>query len=174
MIFQCSLTQVGFDFRLGNHCSEKGFCNLVQSWEEALIPISATTMGGSRVQVNKAHKTRFASKSSRNLHKTAGKGLLFYKFASLYAARVCLNWRLAFWLGCLERIGKSEHNVGKGARAARIQRSKMVCVFVFMSLMICICFIVTDWKVYRYASKKELLFWKKKESSVGREVRLEL
>lgn len=55
-------------------------------------------MGGSRVQVNKAHKTRFASKSSRNLHKTAGK----------------------------DRIAKSEHNVGKGARAARIQRSKMI------------------------------------------------
>lgn len=54
--------------------------------------------GGSRNQVNKAHKTRFSSKSSRNLHKTSDKG----------------------------RIGKSEHNVAKGARAARIQRNKMV------------------------------------------------
>ncbi|PRQ16479.1 putative ribosome biogenesis protein BMS1/TSR1 [Rosa chinensis] len=55
-------------------------------------------MGGSRNQVNKAHKTRFSSKSSRNLHKTSDKS----------------------------RIGKSEHNVAKGARAARIQRNKMV------------------------------------------------
>ncbi|WVZ19055.1 hypothetical protein V8G54_006377 [Vigna mungo] len=57
-------------------------------------------MGGSRVQVNKAHKSRFSSKSSRNLHKTSVKD------------------RLA--------ISKAERNVGKGARAARIQRSKMI------------------------------------------------
>ncbi|KAK7352183.1 hypothetical protein VNO80_17601 [Phaseolus coccineus] len=57
-------------------------------------------MGGSRVQVNKAHKSRFSSKSSRNLHKTSVKD------------------RLA--------IAKAERNVGKGARAARIQRSKML------------------------------------------------
>ncbi|PQP93241.1 pre-rRNA-processing protein TSR1 homolog [Prunus yedoensis var. nudiflora] len=55
-------------------------------------------MGGSRAQVNKPHKTRFASKSSRNLHKTSDKS----------------------------RIGKSEHNVSKGARAARVQRNKML------------------------------------------------
>ncbi|CAB4281249.1 unnamed protein product [Prunus armeniaca] len=55
-------------------------------------------MGGSRAQVNKPHKTRFASKSSRNLHKTSDKS----------------------------RIGKSEHNVAKGARAARVQRNKML------------------------------------------------
>ncbi|KAL5557745.1 hypothetical protein UlMin_033956 [Ulmus minor] len=56
-------------------------------------------MGGSRIQVNKPHKTRFASKASRNVHKTAA----------------------------TDKVrGKSERNVGKGARAARIQRSKML------------------------------------------------
>ncbi|KAK6928817.1 AARP2CN [Dillenia turbinata] len=58
-------------------------------------------MGGSRVQVNKAHKTRFASKSSRQVHKT-----------SLQEKK--------------NRVSKSENNVGKGARAARIQRNKML------------------------------------------------
>lgn len=57
-------------------------------------------MAGSRVQVNKPHKTRFSSKSSRNLHKTSVKDK--------------------------GRISKAEHNVGKGARAARVQRNKMV------------------------------------------------
>ncbi|KAK3038850.1 hypothetical protein RJ639_028572 [Escallonia herrerae] len=57
-------------------------------------------MAGSRVQVNKSHKTRFASKSSRNLHKTSLKDK--------------------------SRIAKSDRNVGKGGRAARVQRSKMM------------------------------------------------
>ncbi|KAJ1397557.1 Ribosome biogenesis protein BMS1/TSR1, C-terminal [Sesbania bispinosa] len=57
-------------------------------------------MGGTRVQVNKPHKSRFSSKSSRNLHKTSIKD------------------RIA--------TAKSERNVGKGARAARIQRNKMI------------------------------------------------
>ncbi|KAK4854055.1 hypothetical protein QYF36_018336 [Acer negundo] len=57
-------------------------------------------MGGSRIQVNKSHKTRFASKSSRSIHKTS--------------------------LQDKSRIGKSERNVGKGARAARLQRNKML------------------------------------------------
>ncbi|KAB1203555.1 hypothetical protein CJ030_MR8G015378 [Morella rubra] len=57
-------------------------------------------MGGSRVQVNKAHKTRFSSKSSRNLHKTSVKDK--------------------------SRIAKSERNVAKGARAARLQHNRMV------------------------------------------------
>ncbi|RDX77837.1 Pre-rRNA-processing protein TSR1-like protein [Mucuna pruriens] len=57
-------------------------------------------MGGSRVQVNKPHKSRFSSKSSRNLHKTSVKD------------------RIA--------TAKSERNVAKGARAARIQRNKMI------------------------------------------------
>ncbi|PIA56805.1 hypothetical protein AQUCO_00700868v1 [Aquilegia coerulea] len=51
-------------------------------------------------QANKAHKTRFASKASRQIHKTA---------------RSDKN-----------RITKANNNVGKGAKAARIQRSKMV------------------------------------------------
>ncbi|KAJ0232553.1 hypothetical protein HA466_0290480 [Hirschfeldia incana] len=57
-------------------------------------------MGRSRVQVNKAHKTRFSSKSSRNLHKTSGQDG--------------------------GRIGKPEGNHVKGARAARLQRGKML------------------------------------------------
>lgn len=57
-------------------------------------------MGGSRAQVNKAHKTRFASKSSRNLHKTSLKDK--------------------------HRIAKNDRNLGKGARAARIQRNNML------------------------------------------------
>ncbi|XP_065881608.1 uncharacterized protein [Euphorbia lathyris] len=57
-------------------------------------------MGGSRAQVNKAHKTRFSSKSSRNLHRIAQKDK--------------------------SRIAKSERNASKGARAVRIQRNKML------------------------------------------------
>lgn len=56
-------------------------------------------MGG-RAQVNKPHKTRFASKSSRNVHKTSPKDK--------------------------HQIAHSGRNLGKGARASRIQRSKMV------------------------------------------------
>lgn len=52
-----------------------------------------------RAQVNKPHKTRFSSKSSRNIHKTSLKD---------------------------KHHAHSEHNLGKGARAARIQRNKMV------------------------------------------------
>ncbi|KAF4389095.1 hypothetical protein F8388_026824 [Cannabis sativa] len=55
-------------------------------------------MGGSRNQVNKAHKTRFASKASRHEHKTS--------------------------LKAKSTITK-DHN-GKGARAARMQRNKML------------------------------------------------
>ncbi|XP_057956739.1 uncharacterized protein LOC131150170 isoform X2 [Malania oleifera] len=57
-------------------------------------------MAGSRAQVNKPHKSRFSSKSSRHLHKTSLKDK--------------------------GKIVKSERNVAKGARAARIQRNKMV------------------------------------------------
>ncbi|KAG6511402.1 hypothetical protein ZIOFF_029470 [Zingiber officinale] len=59
-------------------------------------------MGGSRTQANKAHKSRFASKSSRQLHRTSGTDG--------------------------KRIGKpdSHRAAVKGARAARIQRSKMI------------------------------------------------
>ncbi|KAM7256232.1 hypothetical protein ACFE04_011973 [Oxalis oulophora] len=56
-------------------------------------------MGGARNQQNKAHKTRFASKSTRNLHKTS--------------------------LQDKHRISKSK-NVAKGARAARQQRNKNI------------------------------------------------
>ncbi|MFS8020279.1 hypothetical protein Hanom_Chr15g01413721 [Helianthus anomalus] len=48
--------------------------------------------GGSRAQVNKSHKTRFASKSSRNIHKTSVKDK--------------------------SKISKPDRNVMKGARAA--------------------------------------------------------
>ncbi|XVF63546.1 hypothetical protein PTKIN_Ptkin09bG0095500 [Pterospermum kingtungense] len=57
-------------------------------------------MGGSRVQLNKPHKSRFSSKSSRNIHKVSQKDK--------------------------NRIAKSDRNVPKGARAARLQRSKML------------------------------------------------
>ncbi|EOY15233.1 Pre-rRNA-processing protein TSR1 isoform 3 [Theobroma cacao] len=57
-------------------------------------------MGGSRVQVNKPHKSRFSSKSSRSLHKVSQKDK--------------------------NRIAKSDRNATKGARAARLQRSKML------------------------------------------------
>lgn len=57
-------------------------------------------MAGTRQQVNKAHKSRFSTKSSRNVHK------------------VSLQDR--------HKISKSERNVGKGAKAARVQRNKML------------------------------------------------
>ncbi|KAK8648876.1 hypothetical protein V6N13_129618 [Hibiscus sabdariffa] len=57
-------------------------------------------MGGSRSQVNKPHKTRFSSKSSRNIHKIPPKDK--------------------------NRIAKPSRNVVQGARAARLQRSKML------------------------------------------------
>ncbi|KAD5960237.1 hypothetical protein R6Q59_013407 [Mikania micrantha] len=56
--------------------------------------------GGSRAQVNKSHKTRFASKSSRNIHKTSVKDK--------------------------SKISKPDRNLVKGARAARLQRNKMM------------------------------------------------
>ncbi|CAK8569166.1 unnamed protein product [Lathyrus sativus] len=55
---------------------------------------------GATHQVNKPHKSRFSSKSSRNIHKTSVKD------------------RLA--------IVKSSRNVGKGARATRLQKNKMI------------------------------------------------
>ncbi|KAH0455585.1 hypothetical protein IEQ34_015617 [Dendrobium chrysotoxum] len=57
-------------------------------------------MGGSRVQVNKAHKSRFTSKSSRQAHRIP--------------------------LIDNSRIAKSNKNAMKGARAIRIQRTKML------------------------------------------------
>lgn len=56
-------------------------------------------MGGSRSQVNKAHKTRFASKASRNVHKTSLKD---------------------------KHQNTKSDRFGKGARAARIQRNNMI------------------------------------------------
>ncbi|RRT73154.1 hypothetical protein BHE74_00039239 [Ensete ventricosum] len=57
-------------------------------------------MGGARTQVNKAHKSRFASKASRQIHRTSRTDK--------------------------SRIAKpdSHRSAVKGARAARIQRSK--------------------------------------------------
>ncbi|KAH7523416.1 hypothetical protein FEM48_Zijuj06G0008700 [Ziziphus jujuba var. spinosa] len=57
-------------------------------------------MGGSRTQVNKPHKSRFSSKSDRHIHRTSLKEK--------------------------NRIAKSEPNAANGARAARLQRSKML------------------------------------------------
>ncbi|KAI3950802.1 hypothetical protein MKW92_042486 [Papaver armeniacum] len=57
-------------------------------------------MGGARDQVNKAHKTRFSSKTTRQIHKTSNAG---------------------------NRISKpNKKNAAKGAGDARIQRSKML------------------------------------------------
>ncbi|KAJ0969957.1 hypothetical protein J5N97_022834 [Dioscorea zingiberensis] len=57
-------------------------------------------MGGSRSQVNKAHKSRFASKASRHVHRTSASDK--------------------------SRIAKPDHRGSvKGGRAARVQRSKM-------------------------------------------------
>lgn len=85
-------------------------------------------MGGSRNQVNKAHKTRFSSKSSRNLHKTSGSVYSAF-FLFLLCALFDSDWDYDSSVVAVSdkgRIGKSEHNVAKGARAARIQRNKMV------------------------------------------------
>ncbi|KMT17059.1 hypothetical protein BVRB_2g041210 isoform A [Beta vulgaris subsp. vulgaris] len=60
----------------------------------------SAAMGGSRAQVNKAHKTRFASKSSRNIHKTSLKDK--------------------------HQTAKSDCNFVKGARAARISRNNRI------------------------------------------------
>ncbi|KAG8503000.1 hypothetical protein CXB51_000983 [Gossypium anomalum] len=68
--------------------------------QESVYPSVSITMGGSRAQVNKPHKTRFSSKSSRNIHKISHKDK--------------------------NRIAKSNRNVTQGARAARLQRSKML------------------------------------------------
>ncbi|CAI9117069.1 OLC1v1018393C1 [Oldenlandia corymbosa var. corymbosa] len=57
-------------------------------------------MAGSRLQANKQHKSRFASKSSRNAHKVPLKEK--------------------------HKLTKSDGNVGKGARAVRLQRAKML------------------------------------------------
>ncbi|KAL3641088.1 hypothetical protein CASFOL_016056 [Castilleja foliolosa] len=55
-------------------------------------------MAGSKAQFNKAHKTRFASKSSRNVHKISSQDK--------------------------HKISKSDRSVAKGAKAARLQRNK--------------------------------------------------
>lgn len=95
-------------------------------------------MGGSRAQVNKAHKSRFSTKSSRNLHKTSVKGsssitLFFFEFIALFKFIISFNFLcLLIKLFCeldKSRIAKSERNVAKGARAARVQRNKMVTYF---------------------------------------------
>ncbi|KAK4436352.1 Pre-rRNA-processing protein T [Sesamum alatum] len=57
-------------------------------------------MGGSKVQFNKAHKTRFASKSSRNVHKISSKDKI--------------------------KMSKPDRSVAKGAKATRLQRNKMM------------------------------------------------
>ncbi|KAJ8437452.1 hypothetical protein Cgig2_031973 [Carnegiea gigantea] len=88
-------------------------------------------MGG-RAQVNKPHKTRFASKSSRNVHKSSLKGFAIPKRFILAVCTICdlcPNFRvfvLVFDRSDRHQIAHSGRNLGKGARASRIQRSKMV------------------------------------------------
>ncbi|EYU17499.1 hypothetical protein ABFS82_03G081800 [Erythranthe guttata] len=57
-------------------------------------------MGGSRLQQNKSHKTRFASKSSRNVHKISSEDKT--------------------------KGAKPERNFAKGAKASRMQRNEMI------------------------------------------------
>ncbi|CAL9115738.1 unnamed protein product [Musa textilis] len=107
--------------RLGkNRCRRKGFLHwywqrsqlLEVSIDRAARPplgissprlvTSSASMGGARTQVNKAHKSRFASKTSRQIHRTSRTDK--------------------------SRIAKpdSHRAAVKGARAARIQRSKTI------------------------------------------------
>ncbi|KAL7117675.1 hypothetical protein ACP275_03G087600 [Erythranthe tilingii] len=57
-------------------------------------------MGGSRLQQNKSHKTRFASKSSRNVHKISSEDK--------------------------PKGTRPERNFAKGAKASRMQRNEMI------------------------------------------------
>lgn len=92
-------------------------------------------MGGSRAQVNKAHKTRFASKSSRNVHKVSTKGSIFFSKLCYF----CLMYVLIIsWLRLdKRRIVKPDRNLTKGARAARLQRNKMV-IFYYQFNFFCL------------------------------------
>ncbi|RVX16015.1 hypothetical protein CK203_005696 [Vitis vinifera] len=90
-------------------------------------------MGGSRVQVNKAHKTRFSSKSSRQVHKTSlqEKKTMLKKILNLVFSDIMhpfVECFFMFYAGELEksRITKPGSNVAKGAKAARLQRNKMI------------------------------------------------
>ncbi|CAN7105119.1 unnamed protein product [Brassica rapa subsp. narinosa] len=80
-------------------------------------------MGRSGVQVNKAHKTRVSSKSSRNLHKTSLQGNPLNDLISFDLHITKKNIAIESDRG---RIGKPEGNHVKGAKAARLQRAKMV------------------------------------------------
>jgi hypothetical protein len=54
---------------------------------------------------------------------------------------------LSFQLNCLDRLAivKSERNVGKGARASRLQRNKMVFESVSMSLLLlCVLYLLSE------------------------------
>jgi pre-rRNA-processing protein TSR1 len=97
-------------------------------------------MGGGRSQVNKAHKTRFASKASRHAHKigTASPLLRVHPFRCFPRLIISL---FAYALADKVRSGKPEssHRAAvKGARAARIQQSKAVG-FQFNTLHIFFC-----------------------------------
>lgn len=57
-------------------------------------------MGGSRVQVNKAHKTRFSSKSSRQVHKTSLQGgypIANFLFFFSFWAFIFFDWSETLW-----------------------------------------------------------------------------
>lgn len=61
--------------------------------EEKLIAVYSIVekMGGARAQVNKAHKTRFASKSSRNVHKVSSKGSIFFSINCVILLNLCID-----------------------------------------------------------------------------------
>lgn len=90
-------------------------------------------MAGSRSQVNKAHKSRFASKASRHVHRTSGSGECFFvsleRFENPSFSCDDFDGFLFGDFGVVDknRIAKPDHrNSVKGGRAARVQRSKMV------------------------------------------------
>lgn len=73
------------------------------------------------------------------------------------------------------RITKSEHN-GKGARAARLQRNKMVCLpnLLHGTVIIILHFFIKEFLVYfllcSYEIKNEQLLWKRKGPPVDQQV----
>jgi hypothetical protein len=105
-------------------------------------PRLIATMAGGRSQVNKAHKSRYSSKSSRHTHRTeslAGdRKFLFFSF--LVPFRLPLFELLRCFVSSAKaKIVKSAGGHGaavKGARAARIQKSKAVW-YIFAILFCC-------------------------------------
>jgi hypothetical protein len=69
----------------------------------------AIIMAGGRTQKNKAHKTRFASKSSRNAHKVSGDSLSLslYTSSSPHSILFCSSCQF-FYVGSIDPTGTFE------------------------------------------------------------------